>query len=60
MLTARHFHLISNDPLSRFPQGGKALHDTPSPVGEGWEGGNNYFKIYCFSNDLNNFIPYLP
>ncbi len=30
-----------NDPLSRFPQGGKAILPAPSPVGEGWEGGIN-------------------
>jgi hypothetical protein len=34
-------HTLSN-PLSRFPQGGNADLVTPSPVGEGWEGGNNY------------------
>jgi len=28
-------------PLSRFPQGGKAA-PAPSPLGEGWDGGNNY------------------
>jgi len=28
-----------NDPLSRFPQRGKALFGAPSPLGEGWEGG---------------------
>jgi len=33
--------LIKNNPLSRFPQGGKALLSAPSPVGEGWEGGIN-------------------
>jgi hypothetical protein len=27
------------DPLSRFPQGGKALGETPSPLGEGRDGG---------------------
>jgi len=27
-------------PLSRFPQGGKALNESPSPLGEGRDGGN--------------------
>ncbi len=30
-------------PLPRFPQGGKA-GTTPSPLGEGWEGGK-YYKL---------------
>jgi hypothetical protein len=30
-----------NNPLSRFPQGGKALLSAPSPLEEGWEGGIN-------------------
>jgi hypothetical protein len=34
-----HLHLLSNNPLSCFPQGGKALPDAPSTMGEGWEGG---------------------
>jgi hypothetical protein len=33
--------IIINYPLSRFPQGGKASN-APSPVGEGWEGGNAF------------------
>jgi hypothetical protein len=39
------FSLVSNYPLSYFPQGGKGASIanselTPSPLGEGWEGGN--------------------
>jgi hypothetical protein len=45
MLITKYFYLISNDPLSCFPQGGKALYDAPSPLGEGWEGGNNMHLI---------------
>jgi len=48
MLIISHFHFVLNDPLSRFPQGGKALLSAASPVGEslprfggGWEGGLN-------------------
>ena len=45
MLIAKNFRFISNNPLSRFPQGGKAFYNAPSPVGEGWEGGNYYLKL---------------
>ena len=38
----------SNDPLSRFPQGGKALFGSPSPLGEGWDGGPHLSNIYDF------------
>ena len=31
--------VILINPLSRFPQGGKAGCGAPSPLGEGWEGG---------------------
>jgi hypothetical protein len=48
MLIIKYFHRISNNPLSRFPQGGKALLSAPSPVGEGWEGGINKKMIYLF------------
>ena len=48
MLIINYIHFILNDPLSRFPQGGKALFSAPSPVGEslprfggGREGGIN-------------------
>jgi len=41
MLIINHFHFVLNNPLSRFPQGGKDLLSAPSPVGEGWEGGLN-------------------
>jgi hypothetical protein len=51
MLISKYFHFVSNNPLSRFPQGGKALHGTPSPVGEGWEGGKNYLSNYFFIHD---------
>jgi hypothetical protein len=30
-------------PLSYFPHGGKAKRQTPSPLGEGWDGGK-YIK----------------
>jgi hypothetical protein len=39
MLIINYFHFILNYPLSRFPQGGKALFSAPSPVAEGREGG---------------------
>jgi hypothetical protein len=39
MLIINYIYIMLNDPLSRFPQGGKAELVTPSPVGEGWEGG---------------------
>jgi hypothetical protein len=51
MLISRYFHFISFNPLSRFPQRGKALHGAPSPVGEGWEGGHNYLCNDCFIYD---------
>jgi hypothetical protein len=41
MLIINYFHYIIYNPLSCFPQGGKALISTPSPLGEGWEGGIN-------------------
>jgi len=52
----KNFHLISYNPLSRFPKGGKAKANAPSPVGEvpiaiGREGGNNYSKVFCFNHD---------
>jgi len=51
MLISRYFQFFSFNPLSRFPQGGKALYGAPSPVGEGWEGGHNYLGNYCFIHD---------
>jgi hypothetical protein len=44
MLIINYIYIMLNDPLSRFPQGGKAELVTPSPVGEvpiaiGREGG---------------------
>jgi len=39
MYVFKDFHFISTNPLFYFPQGGKALHSAPSPLGEGWEGG---------------------
>lgn len=41
MLITKYLHFVLNNPLSRFPQGRKALLSAPSPVGEGWEGGIN-------------------
>ena len=46
MLIIKYFQFILNNPLSRFPQGGKALLSAPSPMGEvpiaiGREGGIN-------------------
>jgi len=38
------------NPLSRFPQGGKALSATPSPLGEGWEGGKSTKDLYSIFN----------
>jgi hypothetical protein len=51
MLITKYFHRIPNNPLSRFPQGGKAFHGAPSPLGEGWEGGNKYSFNDCFVHD---------
>ena len=51
MLIINSFHIILNNPLSRFPQGGKALFSAPSPMGEGWEGGNNCLGNYWFIHD---------
>ena len=39
MLKYKYINFVFNDPLSRFPHGGKALFSAPSPMGEGWEGG---------------------
>jgi len=36
--TNRLVLFVDSYPLSNFPQGGKVF--TPSPVGEGWEGGD--------------------
>ncbi len=41
MLIINYIHFIPNNPLSRFPQGGKALLSAPSPLGEGRDGGIN-------------------
>jgi hypothetical protein len=46
MLIINYIQFILSNPLSRFPQGGKALLSAPSPVGEvpiaiGREGGKN-------------------
>jgi hypothetical protein len=46
VLISKYFHFNLNYPLSRFPQGGKALHCSPSPMGEGWEGGYNQYSMY--------------
>jgi hypothetical protein len=49
MFIIKYLYFVSNNPLSRFPQGGKALFSTPSPLGEGWEGGpNDLIKYYLF------------
>jgi hypothetical protein len=40
---------IQFNPLSCFPQGGNAICATPSPMGEGWEGGNP-LNILMLSN----------
>jgi len=51
MLITKYLLLVSNNPLSRFPHGGKAFFGTPSPLGEGWEGGPNDLIKYCFIPD---------
>jgi hypothetical protein len=51
MLIDKYFCFPSVDPLSRFPQGGKALYIAPSPLGEGWEVGNKYSFNYRFIHD---------
>jgi len=49
MLINKYLLIVSNDPLSRFPHGGKALFGAPSPLGEGWEGGtNDLIRYYIF------------
>jgi hypothetical protein len=48
MLIINYLIFALNDPLSRFPQGGKVLLSAPSPVGEGWEGGTNKKVIILF------------
>jgi hypothetical protein len=40
-------HAKINDPLSYFPRRGKD-YSAPSPVGEGWEGGEYPAKIITF------------
>jgi len=45
------YTIWNHNPLSRFPQGGKAGRFTPSPLGEvpiaiGREGDNNYKRNY--------------
>ena len=52
MLIAKYLLIVSDNPLSRFPHGGKALFGAPSPLGEvpiaiGREGGPN--DLYKFS-----------
>jgi hypothetical protein len=48
MFIIKYLYCVSNNPLSRFPQGGKALFSTPWG-GEGWEGGpNDLIKYYLF------------
>jgi len=51
MLITKYLLLVSNNPLSRFPHGGKAFFGTPSPLGEGWEGRPNDLIKYCFIPD---------
>ena len=51
MLIIKYLLQVSNNPLSRFPHGGKALFSAPSPLGEGWEGGLNDLIKYCFILD---------
>ncbi len=41
MLIINYIHFIPDNPLSRFPQGGKASFSAPSPLGEGREEGKN-------------------
>jgi hypothetical protein len=48
MLIINYFNFTLNDPLSRFPQGGKALISAPSPVGESWEGGLSDIKLMLY------------
>jgi hypothetical protein len=51
MLITKYLLLVSNNPLSRFPHGGKALFGAPSPLGEGWEGGSKNIIKYFFILD---------
>jgi hypothetical protein len=41
MLISGYLHFGYINPLSCFPQGGNDFYRTPSPLGEGWDGGNN-------------------
>jgi hypothetical protein len=60
------FTVFSIDPLSRFPQGGKALFCAPSPMGEGWEGGLITYEIISllfipdtqYNNKLKNDVAF--
>jgi hypothetical protein len=57
MFIIKYLCFVSNNPLSRFPQGGKALFGAPSPLGEGWEGGpNDLIKYYLFLIPDSNII----
>jgi len=56
MINSGYFHFVAFYPLSRFPQGGKALHGAPSPLGEGWEGGHKYLSNCCFIQDYRYSI----
>jgi hypothetical protein len=49
MLIINYLYFIFINPLSRFPQGGKALVSAPSPVGEGWEGGIKIKNLKFYS-----------
>jgi hypothetical protein len=42
MLITKYLILVSNYPLSCFPQRGNVLFSAPSPLGGGWEGGLNH------------------
>jgi len=53
------FSSFTNDPLSRFPQRGKASFAAPSPVGEGREGGKLQIVFLLFiitDTHFENFL----
>jgi hypothetical protein len=58
MLIVNYIHVFINDPLSRFPQStpfpvspSGENPPSPSPLGEGWEGG----KLSFYSSNLPPF-----
>jgi hypothetical protein len=45
MLIISNIYYRIDDPLSFSPKGERIKHWTPSPVGEGWEGGHSNMNL---------------